>query len=127
MLFTASHLDRLTGHRHIGQRTACSRIEQLAQLCAYRVRFHVADQLFRSSTSLAANYTAACRGRSTREFISKLGIVVEEADETLFWLNFAIQANLASGSEVAELSKEARELVAIFTSSVKTASRNAKR
>jgi len=87
---------------------------------------HVADQLFRSSTSLAANYTAACRGRSSREFIAKLGLVVEESDETVFWLTFAIKAGLARGSEASELSDEARELLAIFTASAKTAARNAK-
>ena len=88
---------------------------------------HVADQLFRSSTSLAANYTAACRGRSPREFVAKLGLVVEETDETLFWLTFAINAELARGFEASELWSEARELLAIFTVSVKTAARNAKR
>jgi four helix bundle protein len=91
---------------------------------------HVADQLFRSGTSVAANYTAACRGRSPREFVAKLGLVVEETDETLFWLTFAINADLARGSEASELSAEARELLAIFTVSVKTAAanlRNAKR
>jgi len=87
---------------------------------------HVADQLFRSGTSVAANYTAACRGRSPREFVAKLGLVVEETDETLFWLTFAINADLARGSEATELSAEARELLAIFTVSVKTAARNAK-
>ena len=85
---------------------------------------HVADQLFRSSTSLAANYTAACRGRSPREFVAKLGLVVEETDETLFWLTFAMKADLARGSEASELSAEARELLAIFTESVKTAAAN---
>jgi four helix bundle protein len=85
---------------------------------------HVADQLFRSSTSLAANYTAACRGRSPREFVAKLGLVVEETDETLFWLTFAIRAELAAGSEAAQLSTEAQELLAIFTVSVKTAAAN---
>jgi len=82
---------------------------------------HVADQLFRSSTSLAANYTSACHGRSRREFVAKLGVVVEETDETLFWLTFAANADLARGSEASELSAEARELLAIFTASVKTA------
>jgi four helix bundle protein len=60
-------------------------------------------------------------GRSPREFIAKLGLVVEETDETVFWLAFAIKAGLARGSEASALSDEARELLAIFTASAKTA------
>jgi four helix bundle protein len=85
---------------------------------------HVADQLFRSVTSTAANYSAACRARSTREFIAKLGLVIEEADETVFWLRFSIRASLKQGNEASDLLKEARELLAIFLASARTATSN---
>jgi four helix bundle protein len=84
----------------------------------------VADQMFRSATSVAANYRAACRARSRREFIATLGTVVEEAEETVFWLEFASRAGLADSRTFAPLIREARELLAIFTSSAKTAAAN---
>jgi four helix bundle protein len=61
----------------------------------------VSDQVFRSATSVAANYHAACRARSRREFIAKLGIVVEEAEETVFWLEFAARVRLLESARVA--------------------------
>ena len=85
---------------------------------------HIAEQLFRSSTSVAANYRAACRARSRREFISKLGIVTEEADESVFWLTLLAQTEIASGSELQDLLAEAKELLAIFIASTKTATAN---
>lgn len=83
---------------------------------------HVRDQLFRCSTGMAANDSAACRGRSHRDFVAKLGIVVEEADEAVFWLLFIERSRLSQQPELAELLQEARELLAIFTASTKTAS-----
>ncbi len=85
---------------------------------------HVADQLFRSATGLAANYRASRRGRSHREFTAKLGTTLEEADETLFWLVFSGRSGMATGDELEYLAGQARELVAIFTTSVKTAIAN---
>ncbi len=85
---------------------------------------HVADQLFRSGTGVAANYHAACRARSRRDFIAKMGIVVEEAEETVFWLIFATSARLAAATSTAEPLAEGRELLAIFAASAKTASLN---
>lgn len=82
---------------------------------------HIAEQLFRSGTSLAANYRAACRARSRREFISKLGIVTEETDESVFWLMLLGHAEIAGGGELQHLLAEARELLAIFIASTKTA------
>jgi len=76
---------------------------------------------------VAANYHAACRARSRREFVAKMGIVVEEADEAVFWLTFAASAKLTSVSEAAEALREGRELLAIFTASAKTASSNLRR
>jgi four helix bundle protein len=82
---------------------------------------HVRDQLFRSATGVAANYHAACRARSHRDFVAKIGIVVEEADETVFWLVFLNRADISNTTEGAALLDEARQLLAIFTRSAKTA------
>ena len=79
------------------------------------------QQLIDSGTSTAANYRAACRARSRAEFIAKLGTVLEEADESLFWLELMIDANLVTRPRAERLLKEADELTAIFTTSVKTA------
>jgi four helix bundle protein len=83
----------------------------------------VAAQLIRSGTSVAANYHAACRTHSKSEFIAKLGVVEEEADESAFWLELIIETDLFSAAEVKLLLAEAGEIVAIMASSKKTASR----
>jgi four helix bundle protein len=83
----------------------------------------IGGQLIRSGTSVAANYRAACRARSHAEFIAKLGTVEEEADETLFWLELAVDSKLVSVDRVRTLLKEADELTAIFVASLKTAKR----
>jgi len=79
------------------------------------------NQLIRSGTSVGANYRAACRGRSKAEFIAKLGIVVEEADECKFWFELIMDGELMQRSLVESLWKEADELTAIFVASAKTA------
>jgi four helix bundle protein len=84
----------------------------------------IGNQLGRSASSIAANYRAACRARSQAEFISKIGIVEEEADESVFWLDIIPDTKNASMETVEPLLKEARELTAIFTSSSKTAKAN---
>lgn len=78
-------------------------------------------QLLRSSTSIGANYRAACRGRSRADFIAKLGIVLEEADETVFWLELLQEADIFPETRLRDIVKEANELVSIFVSSVRTA------
>jgi four helix bundle protein len=78
-------------------------------------------QLLRSSTSVAANYRAACRSRSRAEFVAKLGIVLEEADETAFWLELIQEAELFPQSKMRDLCVEPGEIVSIFVSSVRTA------
>ena len=78
-------------------------------------------QLLRSGTSIGANYRAACRGRARAEFAAKLGIVVEEADETVFWLELIQEAEIIPKEKLDRLTKEANELVAIFVSSLRTA------
>jgi len=84
----------------------------------------VAGQLIRSGTSVAANYRAACRARSKAEFVAKLGIVEEEADETAFWLELIIETSLLSATKAKPLLTEASEIVAIMASSKKTATKS---
>jgi len=84
----------------------------------------VAGQLIDCTTSVAMNYRAATRGRSRAEFIAKLGIVVEEADESVGWLELLAELDLAKGGEFAWLLGESRELLAIFGQSQKTAKEN---
>lgn len=84
----------------------------------------VAAQLIRSGTSVAANYRAACRARSKPEFIAKLGVVEEEADESAFWLELIVETDLLSDAKVKALLVEAGEIVAIMASSKKTAAKS---
>jgi len=86
---------------------------------------HIEGQLIRCSTSVAANYRAACVAQSKKSFISKLGIVIEEADESCFWLEFLVEENLLKMESIQPLLKESLELTATFVASRKTAqSRN---
>jgi four helix bundle protein len=78
-------------------------------------------QLIRSATSVGANYRAACLARSRADFVSKIGIVAEEADESAYWLETLLEAKLMDGSSLNELLKEANELTAIFVASIRTA------
>ena len=82
---------------------------------------HIRRQLIRCSTSVAANYRATCLAQSKASFISKLSIVLEETDESYFWLEFIIDEDLLKRRLVDSLLKEAEELTAIFISSRKTA------
>lgn len=81
----------------------------------------IGNQLVRSATSVGANYRAACRGRSTAEFIAKLGIVVEEADESGYWLELVIEGELLPKSQVESLLQESNEITAIMVASRKSA------
>ena len=83
----------------------------------------IGDQLLRSGTSVAANYRAACRARSRREFIARMGVVEEEADEAQFWLELVVELRLCDPTRAAALGHEAGELVAIAVSSIRTARR----
>jgi four helix bundle protein len=80
----------------------------------------VARQLVRSATSVGANYRAACRGRSVADVIAKLGIVLEESDETIYWLEILIESGIVPQDRVAHLVTEADELVAMTVASIKT-------
>jgi four helix bundle protein len=81
----------------------------------------IGRQVLRSGTSVAANYRAVCRARSKAEFVAKIGTVVEEADETVFWLELLVESDLASQARMDGLLKEANELLAIFAASQRTA------
>lgn len=78
-------------------------------------------QLLRSATSVGANYRAACRAKSTADFISKMGTVEEEADECMYWMELLSEAGLMQAEKLQPLMAEANELVAITVSSIKTA------
>ncbi len=82
---------------------------------------HIRGQLFRCSTSVASNYRASCIAQSKASFISKLSIVIEEADESHFWLEFIVDENLMQKDLVDPLLQEAYELTAIFIACRKTA------
>jgi four helix bundle protein len=84
----------------------------------------IANQFARSGTSVAANYRAACRARSRSEFVAKMGVVLEEADEPQLWLELIIEAKLLPLKRVEPLLEEASELVAIFVASRKSAFSN---
>jgi len=84
----------------------------------------IRKQIIRSGTSVGANYRAVCRARSKAEFISKLGVVIEEADESAYWLEIIEDTQLLSSQRIMKLHKEAEEIVAIMISSRITANNN---
>jgi four helix bundle protein len=81
-------------------------------------------QVLRSGTSVAANYRAVCRSRSRADFVSKLAVVTEEADETVFWLELLVETGIVAEARMKSLLTEANELVRIFGSSLRTARSN---
>jgi four helix bundle protein len=83
----------------------------------------IGKQLLRSGTSVGANYIAACRARSTADFVNKMSIVLEECDESGYWMELIVAAKLMPQRRVADLQTEAGELVAICVSSINTARR----
>jgi len=92
-------------------------VEKLPNSISVRV---VANQIVKSGTSVGANYRAVCRARSGREFVAKMNIVLEEADETLFWIEIIMAKQWINNSELEVIWKEGNELTAIFVSSLKT-------
>ena len=80
----------------------------------------VAGQLVRSGTSVGSNYRAACRGRSRAEFVAKLGLVEEEADETIYWMELLEESELIHASKVEKPKKEVNEILSIIVASIKT-------
>lgn len=81
-------------------------------------------QLLRAGTSVAANYRAVCRARSKAEFIARIGVVAEEADESVLWLELLEETKILTANQLKDLSQEAQALAAIFSSSHKTARTN---
>jgi four helix bundle protein len=97
------------------------RVIRLVEALPDGIAAHViGKQLLRSATSVGANYRAACRGRSDAAMIAKLDIVLEEADETLFWLELLIESKLISAPRLADLISETNEITAMTIASLKT-------
>ena len=102
-------------------------IREVRKLPATPVCRAIASQLVRSACGTASNYRAACRGRSTLEFVSKLGVVLEEADESAFWLDMLIESEeKVPETAIRRLHDEAEEIVAMTVASIRTAARNLK-
>ena len=99
-------------------------IELCRQLPNNREGRLIGNQLFRSGTSVAANYRSACRARSKADFISKLSIVEEEADESLFWLEIITEMEVFYAPFMDSLMAENNEIIAILVSSIKTSRKN---
>lgn len=124
--------------QHRTKKLALEIIKLAKQLPNNRVGWTFSDQIIRSATSVAANYRAVCRARSDKEFIAKMGIVIEEADETLFWLEMIDESGIMIDdlknddlrfrnekvqnpkSKINNLKDEANQLVSIFVASAKT-------
>jgi four helix bundle protein len=103
------------------KKNALAVIKLAEKLPNNRVGWTFTDQIVRSSTSIAANYRAACRAKSDKDFISKMETVIEEADETLFWLEMIDESEILKDKEpIKPLVKETNELLSIFVASVKT-------
>ena len=101
------------------------RVVTLVEVLPDSVRGRViADQITRSATSVGANYRATCRARSRAEFIAKIGVVEEEADETDLWLELIIESKIRRAKQILPLLNEANELVAITAASRKSAIAN---
>jgi four helix bundle protein len=81
----------------------------------------IRNQMLRCGTSVGANYRAACRAKSKPDFISKMGTVEEEADETIFWMELLIDADIVKRSRLDDLLREANEIVSMVVTSIKTA------
>ena len=81
----------------------------------------IGSQLIRSGTSVGANYRAACRGRSKAEFVAKLGIVIEESDESGYWMELIVEGELLPAAKVESLMDEANQITAIMVASRKSA------
>jgi len=80
----------------------------------------IGKQLLRSGTSIGANYRAACRAKSTADMINKMKIVEEESDETEYWLELLVEADLVPESQITDIYKETDEILAMTVSSIKT-------
>jgi four helix bundle protein len=86
----------------------------------------IKNQMIRCGSSVGANYRAACRAKSRPDFISKMGIVEEEADETMYWIELLVDADIVKRSRISDLLNEANEILSIVVTSIKTARRGNK-
>ena len=109
--------DQLKGRTKMFSIMVINLVEKMPNTISTRV---VLNQIVKSATSVGANYRAVCRARSDREFVAKMNIVLEEADETLFWLEIIIEKEWLNKSDIEPIWKEGNELTAIFVSSLKT-------
>jgi len=87
----------------------------------------ISQQVLRSATSVGANYRAACRSKSRRDFVNKLKIVEEELDETMYWLELIEESNIFPAERISPLIRESNELLAIIVTSIQTARANGKK
>jgi four helix bundle protein len=114
----------LEKHQNLSDRTKsfALRIIRMSQVMPNgRAANVIVNQILRSATSIAANYRAAGRARSKAEFVSKIGIVLEEADETVLWLELLAESGIIKPAKLRALLAEANELVAIFSASRRSA------
>jgi len=117
-------------HKDLKKRTkefALRIIKLVESLPKGRTADVLGKQLLRSGTSVGANYRSACRARSTADFISKMGIVEEEADESLFWMELLIESGIVKVAKLESLMEEADELLAITIASINTAKKRNKK
>jgi four helix bundle protein len=120
----------LTQARQLQERTkqfAIRIIHAFARFAKDEAARIIGRQFLRSGTSLAANYRAACRARSAADFISKISVVTEEADETLFWFELLVEAELIRAKLATPLLSKCTELVKIFSTSLATVKRTSGR
>ncbi len=117
-------------HTNLKERTkefALRIIEFVETLPRGRTTDVIGGQLLRAGTSVGANYRSSCRARSPADFIAKMGIVEEEADESLYWMELLIEAGIVKPENLEALMKEGDELLAITVASINTARRGGKR
>ena len=119
-----SRLERIKELQDRTKRFAVAVVRFFSRLPKTEAASVIGRQLLRAGTSVAANYRAACRARSAADFISKISIVREETDETLFWLELLVDADIVEPRLTSGLSSECHELLKIFSASLATAKAN---
>jgi len=101
-------------------------IKLVEMISKSRIADIIGGQLLRAGTSVGANYRAACRARSRADFISKMGIVEEETDESLYWLELLIETKIVDKKQIQYLLDESNEIIAVVVASINTARKNRK-
>ena len=119
-----SRLERVKELQDRTKRFAVAVVRFFSRLPKTEAASVIGRQLLRAGTSVAANYRAACRARSAADFISKISIVLEETDETLFWLELLVDADIIESRLTLRLTAECHELLKIFSASLVTAKAN---